>query len=108
MNAETIARFLTDMSNPLTFAEISSINAALRRRHTMQCTAAANVFNIGNTVSFTHNGEVKTGIVRRVNRKTVGVAVKDKLTGRELNWKVPPSMLTRPPTLSMPAGAGSF
>ena len=57
---------------------------------------SAMAFRVGDIVSFnSRNGQKITGIVNKVNQKTVSVKTSPTLNSPASNWKVSPSLLRK-------------
>jgi len=54
--------------------------------------AAANTFNIGDTVSFQSKGRTRQAVVTKVNIKTVAV---EETQGLRFKWRVSPTLLKK-------------
>lgn len=89
MSAKTID-IVTAIRNLTTLEEIKEINDAVSLQWTFIQLCAAKSFRKGDKVTFTGKGTVLTGVVEKVNQKTVAVK-----TGPHQTWRVSPNLLKK-------------
>ena len=103
ITAEEILAGIRNPSVAMSREQIESAWEALRVRHKTIQAMAATQFTKGDTVEFDdRGGKVLSGVVKKVNQKTVSVDVKQKVlfgasagTERVVTWRVAASLLRK-------------
>ena len=74
-----------------THDELREASAAIKQRWSELCGRARLAFRVGDNVTFTaRRGRKVSGVVTKINRKTIGVDA-----GVHGNWRVSPNVLTK-------------
>lgn len=95
MKASEIAAALLNPANAYTAAEVKEISSALRARSEWVTSATVRSFRTGDKVEFDHAGKHYTGVVTKINQKTVSVKGRADGAPFDQNWKVSGSLLRK-------------